>query len=36
VTKFFCLKLRLPLESVARRVNQLLVICMRSNALSAT
>ncbi|SRR6266480_6138359 len=36
VTKFFCLKLRLPFESVARRVNQLLVIYMRSNTLSAT
>jgi hypothetical protein len=29
VTKLFCLKLRLPLESVGRRVNQLLVtICV--------
>ena len=36
VTKFLCLKLRLPFESVARRVNQLLVIYMRSNTLSAT
>jgi hypothetical protein len=36
VTKFFCLKLRLPLESLARRVNQLLVIYMRSNTLIAT
>jgi len=35
VTKFFCPKLRLPFESVGRRVNQLLVIYMRSN-LSAT
>jgi len=36
VTKFFCGKLRSPFEWRARRVNQSLVICMRSNALSAT
>ena len=36
VAKLFCLKLRVPFELVARRVNQLLVIYMRSNTLGAT